>query len=155
MNTAFHATAGSVAHSLLRIVTGLLFAQHGAQKLFGWLGGQQVESVMSMMGIAGILEFFGGILIILGLFTRPVAFLLSGEMAVAYFMAHFPQGFWPAQNQGEPAVLFCFIFLYFAATGAGRWSIDDAIARRRGTTVTTGHGSAGQSTAAGATTARY
>ena len=139
MNTAFYGTAGSVAHSLLRIVAGLLFAQHGAQKLFGWLGGQQVESVMSMMGIAGILEFFGGILIILGLFTRPVAFVLSGEMAVAYFMAHFPQGFWPAQNRGEPAVLFCFIFLYFAATGAGRWSIDEAIARRRGTTVTTTH----------------
>lgn len=154
MNTAFYGTAGSVAHSLLRIVTGLLFAQHGAQKLFGWLGGQQVENVMSLMGIAGILEFFGGILIIIGLFTRPVAFLLSGEMAVAYFMAHFPQGFWPATNQGEPAVLFCFIFLYFAATGAGRWSIDEAIARRRGT-VTTAHTTAGSTTTSGATTARY
>ncbi len=154
MNTAFYGTAGSVAHSLLRMVTGLLFAQHGAQKLFGWLGGQQVDSWMSMMGIAGILEFFGGILIIIGLFTRPVAFVLSGEMAAAYFMAHFPQGFWPATNQGEPAVLFCFIFLYFAATGAGRWSVDEAIARRRGT-VTTAHTTTGSTTTTGATTARY
>lgn len=133
--TGFYSTAGSITHSLLRMVTGLMFAQHGAQKLFGWLGGTQVESVMSMMGIAGVLEFFGGILIILGLFTRPVAFLLSGQMAVAYFMAHFPEGFWPATNNGEPAVLFCFIFLFFAANGAGRWSLDDAIARRRTTTV--------------------
>ena len=148
MNTRFYDTAGPVAHSLLRIVTGLMFAQHGAQKLFGWLGGQQVESVMSMIGIAGILEFFGGILNIIGLFTRPVAFLLSGEMAVAYFMAHFPNGFWPAQNQGEPAVLFCFIFLYFAATGAGRWSIDEMIGRRRGTVTTTTTGT----TTTGATT---
>ena len=155
MNTAFHGTAGSVAHSLLRMVTGLMFAQHGAQKLFGWLGGEQVADLMSMPGIAGILEFFGGILIIIGLFTRPVAFLLSGEMAVAYFMAHFPRAFWPAENGGEPAVLFCFIFLYFAATGAGRWSIDDAIARRRGTTATTAHTTTGSTTTAGATGARY
>ena len=137
VNTLFYGTAGSVAHSLLRMVAGLLFAQHGAQKLFGWLGGEQVTNVMSTMGIAGILEFFGGILIIIGLFTRPVAFLLSGEMAVAYFMAHFPRAFWPAENGGEPAVLFCFIFLYFAATGAGRWSVDEAIGRRRGTVTTT------------------
>ena len=134
MNTSFEVTARSVTHSLLRVVTGLMFAQHGAMKLFGWLGGEQVPSVMSMLGIAGVLEFFGGILIILGLFTRPVAFILSGQMAVAYFMAHAPNGFWPAQNQGEPAVLFCFIFLFFAAHGAGRWSLDDAIARRRVTT---------------------
>ena len=131
MSTSFDTTARSVTHSLLRIVAGFLFAQHGAQKLFGWFGGQQVETVMSMMGIAGVLEFFGGILIILGLFTRPVAFILSGEMAVAYFTAHLPRGFWPVMNQGEAAVLFCFIFLFFAAHGAGRWSLDDTLARRR------------------------
>jgi len=131
VSTSFDTTARSVTHALLRVVTGLLFAQHGAQKLFGWLGGQQVESWMSMMGVAGVLEFFGGILIILGLFTRPVAFILSGEMAAAYFMAHLPRGFWPVVNQGESAALFCFIFLFFAAHGAGRWSLDEAIARRR------------------------
>ena len=131
MSTSFDTTARSVTHSLLRIVTGLLFAQHGAQKLFGWLGGQQVESLMSMMGIAGILELFGGILIIIGLFTRPVAFILAGEMAVAYFTAHLPNGFWPVVNQGELAALYCFIYLFFAAHGAGRWSLDAVIARRR------------------------
>ena len=136
MNAAFDTTARSVTHSLLRIVAGLMFAQHGAQKLFGWLGGEQVGSVASMMGFAGILEFFGGILIILGLFTRPVAFLLSGQMAAAYFMAHFPRGFWPIQNGGELSVLFCFIFLYFAANGAGRWSLDHAMSRRRHTAAT-------------------
>ena len=137
MNTSFDVTARPVTHTLLRVVSGLLFAQHGGQKLFGWLGGQQVETVMSMMGIAGVLELVGGILIMIGLFTRPVAFILSGEMAVAYFMAHLPRGFWPVTNQGEPAVLFCFIFLYFAAHGAGRWSVDDALARRRVTTPRT------------------
>ena len=154
MDTRFYGTAGSVAHSLLRIVSGLMFAQHGVQKLFGWLGGDQVTDLMSLPGIAGILEFVGGILIILGLFTRPVAFLLSGEMAVAYFMAHFPRAFWPAENGGEPAVLFCFIFLYFAATGAGRWSIDDAIGRRRGTVTHTTVGAA-TTTAGATTTGRY
>lgn len=131
MSTSFDTTARSVTHVLLRVVSGLLFAQHGAQKLFGWLGGQQVETVMSIMGIAGVLEFFGGILIILGLFTRPVAFVLSGEMAAAYFMAHFPRGFWPVVNQGEAAALFCFIFLFFAAHGPGTWSLDALIRRRK------------------------
>ncbi len=135
MDTAFYTTARSVTHSLLRMVAGLMFAQHGAQKLFGWLGGEQVGSVMSMIGVAGVLEFFGGILIILGLFTRPVAFVLSGQMAVAYFVAHASGGFWPIINQGELAVLFCFIFLFFAAHGAGRWSLDDVIGRRRTTTT--------------------
>ncbi len=133
--TTTGATARSVAHSLLRMVTGLMFAQHGAQKLFGWLGGDQVASVMSIFGVAGVLELFGGILIILGLFTRPVAFVLSGQMAVAYFMAHASRGFWPVVNQGELAVLYCFIFLFLAAHGAGRWSLDDVIGRRRTTTT--------------------
>jgi putative oxidoreductase len=86
---------------------------------------------MSQAGIAGILEVFGGLLIVLGLFTRPVSFVLAGEMAVAYFLVHFPQSFWPAVNGGEPAILFCFIFLYFVFAGAGPWSVDAMIARSR------------------------
>ncbi len=118
--------------SLLRIVTGALFMQHGVQKLFGmllspdqpWSG---APPAFSMFWFAGVLEVFGGALIVLGLFTRPVAFLLAGEMAVAYFMAHFPQSFWPARNGGEPAILFCFIFLFLFAAGAGPWSLDAAL----------------------------
>ena len=120
-----------VTITLLRVVTGLLFWQHGAQKLFGWLGGQQVPQLASQFGLAGVLEFFGGILIILGLFTRPVAFLLSGEMAVAYFQVHAPRGLWPIQNMGEVVALFSFVFLFFAAHGAGPYSLDAMIARRR------------------------
>ena len=116
------------ALALFRVVTGLLFWQHGAQKLLGWLGGAggpgQTVPLASMPGVAGILEFVGGILIMLGLFTRPVAFLLSGLMAAAYFIAHFPRGFWPAVNEGELAVLYCFVFLYLAARGGGRFSVD-------------------------------
>jgi len=110
-------------YALLRIVAGLLFAQHGAQKLFGALGGKPVE-LMSQMGLAGVIEFVGGLMIALGLFTSPVAFLASGQMAVAYFQAHAPRGFWPIANGGEAAALFCFVFLYFAAAGSGKWSID-------------------------------
>ena len=110
---------------ILRIVAGLLFMQHGAQKLFGMLGGTQVE-LMSLVGLAGVLEFFGGLLVAVGLFTRIVAFILSGEMAAAYFMAHLPQGFWPIENGGELSALFCFVFLFFAAAGPGRFSIDGA-----------------------------
>jgi putative oxidoreductase len=114
--------------SILRIITGLLFMQHGMQKLFGLIGGQPVP-VMSMPGIAGVLEFFGGLLIAIGLFTRPVAFILAGEMAVAYFLIHAPRGFWPVINKGELAVLYCFVFLYMAFAGGGPWSVD-AIRRR-------------------------
>ena len=122
-----------VAHNLLRIVTGLMFWQHGARKLFGWLTeNPPVESWFAWpMGFAGILEFFGGILIMLGLFTRPVAFLLCGQMAVAYFWRHLPRGFWPIENGGEPAVLFCFIFLYLWTVGAGRWSLDGMLRGRK------------------------
>ena len=109
--------------ALLRIIAGLAFAQHGAQKLFGLLGGQAVE-LTSQRGLAGIIEFVGGIMIAIGLFTGPVAFLASGEMAWAYFQQHAPRGFWPIQNGGELAVLYCFIFLYFAAVGSGKLSID-------------------------------
>lgn len=112
------------ALGILRIVAGFLFWQHGAQKLFGWFGGQPVEAMVSLMGLAGVIEFFGGLLIVIGLFTRPVAFITAGEMAVAYFMAHFPRGFWPISNSGEPPVLFCFIFLLLVAAGAGAFSVD-------------------------------
>jgi putative oxidoreductase len=130
MNGSFEQTARSVTYALLRVVTGLMFWQHGAQKLFGWLDGRQVQDMTSLFGLAGVLEFFGGILIILGLFTRPVAFILSGEMAFAYFMVHAPQGLWPIQNRGEVVVLFCFTYLFFAAHGAGRYSLDGL--RQRG-----------------------
>jgi len=110
-------------YALLRIAAGLAFAQHGAQKLFGVLGGTAVE-LTSQRGLAGVIEFVGGLLIAIGLFTSPIAFLASGQMAVAYFQAHVPRGFWPIQNGGELAVLYCFIFLYFAAVGSGKLSID-------------------------------
>jgi putative oxidoreductase len=133
MNGGFEQTTRSLTYVLLRLVTGLMFWQHGAQKLFGWLDGRQVQDLTSLMGLAGVLEFFGGLLIILGLFTRPVAFILSGEMAFAYFMSHAPRALWPIQNRGEAAVLFCFIFLLFAAHGAGRYSLDSLISGRWGT----------------------
>ncbi|SER45887.1 putative oxidoreductase [Faunimonas pinastri] len=116
--------------SLLRIVSALLFIEHGTMKLFGFpMGGHTVE-LMSLAGLAGVLETVGGLLLLVGLFTRVVAFILSGEMAFAYFMAHFPKSFWPAVNGGDAAILFCFIFLYFAAAGGGSWSIDRLIRRR-------------------------
>jgi putative oxidoreductase len=111
-------------YALLRIVAGLLFVQHGLQKLFGWLGAKGAVELMSQMGAAGIIEVVGGTLISIGLFTSPVAFLASGEMAVAYFQQHAPRNLWPIMNGGELAVLYCFVFLYFAAVGSGRWSVD-------------------------------
>ena len=113
--------------SVLRIVTAFLMMQHGAQKLFGFPAGAQAapaQPLMSLMGFVGILEFFGGLLLLVGLFTRPVAFILSGLLAVAYFMAHAPQGFWPVLNKGELAALYSFVFLYLAVAGGGSWSID-------------------------------
>ena len=109
-------------YALLRIVAGLLFMQHGVQKLFGLLGGTR-QPLMSQMGLAGIIETFGGLGIALGVFTSPLAFLASGQMAVAYFQAHLPRGFWPIQNGGELAVLFCFLFLYIASRGSVKWSL--------------------------------
>ncbi|HVR43716.1 MAG TPA: DoxX family protein [Thermoanaerobaculia bacterium] len=119
--------------AVLRIVTALLFMQHGTQKLLGFPGGSEGGGppLMSLIGLAGILELVGGLLIVIGLLTRPVAFILSGEMAVAYFMVHAPQGPWPLLNQGELPALYCFIFLYLAVAGGGVWSLDDAIARKR------------------------
>jgi putative oxidoreductase len=112
--------------SLLRIVAAFLFIAHGTQKLFAFPLDQPRPAVelMSQMGLAGVLEVVGGSLLLLGLVTRPVAFILAGEMAVAYFLAHAPRSFWPVLNGGEPAVLFCFIFLYIAAAGPGPWSLD-------------------------------
>ncbi len=116
--------------TVLRVGAGLLFMQHGAQKLFGWLGGDQVDAIVSLMGLAGILEFFGGMLIVVGLLTRPVGLVLAAEMVVAYFMAHAPQGPWPINNGGEKVLLFALIFLFLATRGAGAVSVD-ALFRRR------------------------
>lgn len=114
-----------VTYFLLRVVVGLLFLQHGGQKLFGWFGsGMSMGALPGLILVAGLLEAVGGALVILGAWVRPVAFVLSGQMAVAYFMAHFSKGFWPIQNGGEAAVLFCFVFLFIAAYGAGKWSVD-------------------------------
>ena len=111
-----------ICYALFRIVAGLLFACHGAQKLLGVLGGQKVELV-SKMGLAGVIELVGGVLILIGLFASWAAFLASGEMAVAYFTVHAPQGFWPIQNGGELAALYAFAFLFVAAKGAGKLSV--------------------------------
>lgn len=122
-------TLHSVAFTLLRIVSALLFIQHGTMKLFGVpaMGDRPFTGpppTMSQFWWAGVLELVGGTLVALGLFTRPVAFLLSGEMAVAYFQAHLPNGMYPATNGGEASALFCFLFLYFFAAGAGPYSAD-------------------------------
>jgi putative oxidoreductase len=107
----------------MRLVVGITFMSHGLQKTLGWLGGTQV-SPLSLVGVAGYIELAGGVLVTVGLFTRPVAFVLSGQMAAAYFMQHAPQGFWPIMNHGELAVLYCFLFLYLVFSGAGPWSLD-------------------------------
>ena len=114
--------------SVLRVMTGLLFLQHGTAKLFKIPVIPMFAnlSLTSLPGIAGILELVGGVLMIVGLFTRSTAFVLSGLMAFAYFIAHAPRGFWPILNAGELAVLYCFVFLYFAAAGPGPWSVDAA-----------------------------
>jgi putative oxidoreductase len=120
-------------YAVMRIVVGFLFACHGAQKLFGALGGVGPDGgaapLFSLVGLAGIIEFFGGLCIMLGLLTGSVAFIASGQMAVAYFMAHVPSGFWPIQNKGELAALYCFVFLYMASIGSGVWSIDRAVGK--------------------------
>lgn len=118
--------------SVLRIITAFLLIAHGAQKLFGFLAppGAPTPPLYSLIGFAGILEFFGGLLLLIGLFTRPVAFILSGLMAVAYFMVHAPGGFWPLQNKGELAVLYCFVFLFLSVAGGGEWSVDRLLRRR-------------------------
>jgi len=124
--------------SVLRIVTGAVFITFGTMKLFNippMPPDQPPLELLSMTGIAGILEVFGGAAFTLGLFTRPIAFVLSGEMAAAYFIGHFPMGFWPSQNMGTAAILYCFIFLYFVFSGAGMWSIDAMISRSRASRI--------------------
>jgi putative oxidoreductase len=127
--------AAQITFFSLRVVAGLLFIQTGGLILFGWFGGipgqPGTPPLLSQTGIGGLLEFFGGIAIMLGLGTRPVAFILSGMMAVAYWQFHAPNGVSPVQNQGMPAVLFCFLFLYVAAQGGGDWSLDALIQRKR------------------------
>lgn len=112
--------------SVLRVIAALLFLQHGTAKLFGFPHVAMFDGLhlLSLMGAAGVLEVLGGVLLALGLFTRPVAFVLSGEMAFAYFLAHAPRGFFPILNGGELAVLYCFVFLFIAAAGPGPWSLD-------------------------------
>ena len=130
--------ARQIAVFLLRVVSGLLFLQVGGMKILDWFGGVPAQhgghpAMLSQIWIGGMLELYGGAAILLGLFTQPVAFILSGEMAVAYFQFHQPRGFWPLQNHGESAVLLCFIFLFFAAHGAGAWSLDARLGRKRHT----------------------
>jgi putative oxidoreductase len=113
--------------AVLRIIAALLFLEHGLVKVFGFPPGAApgAQPLLSFFGIAGLIETVGGWLLLIGLFTRPVAFLLAGEMAVGYFMVHAPLGFFPAINAGDAAILFCFIFLYLAAAGPGAWSVDE------------------------------
>ena len=120
-------------HDTVRIVAGVLFFQHGAQKIFGILGAEQSVELGSRLGLAGIIEVVAGALIALGLFTPIAAFIASGEMAVAFFIAHVPRGsIWPLVNGGEPAVLFCFLFLYLASRDSGDWSLDRMLKNRKG-----------------------
>lgn len=127
--------ATQISYFLLRLVSGFLLFQSGAMKWFGWFGGMPAGSppfeLASQMGVGGVLEVIGGLLIAIGLFTRPAAFICSGMMAVAYWQFHAPNGTWPAQNFGMPAALLSFIFLYVSAAGGGPWSVDAWMRRKR------------------------
>ena len=128
MLTRVRSTCEPYLYVVLRVIAGLLFACHGAQKLFGVFGGVgappgATAPLFSLMGLAGIIELVGGLLIAFGILTSLAAFIASGQMAAAYFLAHFPRGFWPIQNGGELAVLNCFLFLYIAAHGTGIWGV--------------------------------
>ena len=124
--------------SILRIAAAFMFLAHGAQKLFGFLAppGSPSPAMFSQIWVGGVIELFGGLLLLLGLFTRPVAFVLSGEAAFAYFIGHAPRNFFPALNGGDAAILYCFMFLYLAAAGPGPWSLDAARERRGGPLAT-------------------
>lgn len=124
MNPTFSHTWAPRLLSVLRIVSALLFISHGSQKLLGFPAAEFSPAAFTLPWIAGVLELFGGFAVLVGFFTRPVAFVLSGLMACAYFMVHAPQSFFPAVNGGDAAILFCFVFLYIAAAGPGPWSID-------------------------------
>lgn len=121
--------------SILRIVTGLLFMQHGAEKLWGFAGGRIDLNFPQLHALAGPIELIGGLLITLGLFTRTTAFILCGEMAVAYFRTWAPRGFFPVNNGGEEAVIFCYVYLWLVTTGAGAWSIDALLEKRHKVSV--------------------
>ncbi len=137
MNGRIFGWAEKISINFLRIAAGFLFWQHGAQKLFGILGRDAPVEFFTLMGLAGILEVVGGGLLVLGLFTRPVAFILSGQMAWAYFSAHAPSGFWPILNRGELAALYSFVFLYVAARGGGSFSLDGLLKLRKPKTAQT------------------
>jgi putative oxidoreductase len=119
------------AYAAMRVVTGFLFLFHGLQKLLGMYGGQTMP-LMSRAGAAGVIELVGGVLVMVGLFTTPVAFVCSGEMAAAYFIAHAPKGPWPILNRGELAALYCFVFLYISARGGGLLSMDRIVRGKKG-----------------------
>ena len=119
-----------ILYAAMRVVVGLMFAVHGSQKLFGYPGGQRMS--VPLMQVAGAIELVAGLLVALGLVASIAAFVASGEMAVAYFMMHFPNGFWPILNQGELAVLYCFVFLFLFAAGGGPLSVDRLLRRRPG-----------------------
>jgi len=134
MNGPIPARWAPYLQSVLRIVVACLFIAHGTQKFFGFPAEAPRPGVplVSLLGLASMIEMIGGTLMFLGLFTRQVAFILAGEMATAYFLSHAPRGFWPLVNRGEPPVLFCFIWLFFAAAGAGPWSLDALRGRSTG-----------------------
>jgi len=132
LSQPLNARLTEITLNVFRIVFGLMFMQHGAQKLFAMFGREQAVALFSQMGLAGVLEFYGGALIVLGLMTRPVAFVLSGEMAWAFFQAHVPRGWVPIMSGGELPVLYCFAFLHMAFRGGGGFSLDGLLARRRG-----------------------
>jgi putative oxidoreductase len=123
-------TYSEMLYAVMRLMVGLLFACHGAQKLFGVLGGQSQLS-NPMLLAAGVIEFAGGLLVAAGLWASSAAFIASGQMAVAYFMAHAASGFWPILNKGELAVVYCFVFLFIASKGSGSWSVDSIAGKRR------------------------
>lgn len=116
-----------VIQGLTRIVVGVLFFSHGAKKLFGWFGADGTADLFSRFGIAGVLEVVGGLMLAIGLFTRPVAFILSGQMAVAYFWIHAPNGIWPWANRGELAAIYAWVFLLFATAGSGSFALDSVL----------------------------
>jgi putative oxidoreductase len=121
----------SCLYTTLRIIAGLMFAMHGSQKLLAWPGGSASMSLASLLGVAGVVELIGGLMIAFGFLTSYAALIASGEMAVAYFKAHAPQGALPLLNRGELAVVYCFLFLYMASQGGGAWSLDSMMRRKQ------------------------